>query len=457
MSQLDSVAQTALDRDAELDLLSHHVDDALRLARKAGATDVEVTAHSSLGLSVNVRLGDVETLEHMRDRGISVTAFIGRRKGSATSADLGAASIEACVRHAVDIARFTQEDACNGLADPERLARDFPDLDLWHPATIDAALAIERALACENAGRADARITNSEGAAFEAGLGLAVYGNSHGFLGRSAGTRYGQSCVLLAGQGDGMQRDYSYDSRRCIDDLESADETGREAARRTIARLDARRLKTGRMPVLLAPEVAKGVVGHLVSAVSGSALYRNASFLRDQAGERLFADWVNLAERPLLARGSASASFDAEGVATRERLLIDAGVLTGYVLSSYSARRLGLETTGNAGGARNLLLQPGGEDGVRTLDELLSLMDEGFYVTEVMGQGVNLVTGDYSRGATGFRVENGEIVHAVEEVTIAGNLRDMFLNVAASGSELDTRGNIHCGAVLISDMVVAGS
>lgn len=452
MSVSNMVSQSTLDREAELDALESHVREALRLARQAGATDAEATAHSSLGLSVNVRLGEVETLEYMRDRGIGVTVFIGRRTGHASSADLSRASIESCVRHALDFARFTQEDSCNGLAEPDLLEQSFPDLDLWHPAPMDAQTAIARALACENAGRDDARISNSEGAAFDAGLGLAVYGNSNGFLGRSSGTNYGQSCVLLAGQGDSMQRDYSFDSRRRLADLEAPEETGREAARRTVGRLGARRLNTGPMPVLLAPEVAKGLIGHLVGAISGAALYRNASFLRDQAGERLFADWVHLLERPRLARGANSAAFDCEGVATRERRLIDAGVLTGYVLSSYSARRLGLHTTGNAGGVRNLLLEPGG-DGA---EDLFARMGDGLYVTEVMGQGVNLVTGDYSRGATGFRVEQGKIAHPVEEVTIAGNLRDMFRNVVAAGPDIDTRGNIQCGKVLISSMVVAG-
>ena len=388
----------------------------------------------------------------MRDRGLAVTVFIGRRKGHASSADLSRHSIESCVRHALEFARFTQEDSCNGLAEPDLLARSFPDLDLWHPAPVDAETAIARALACETAGRSDERISNSEGAAFDAGLGLAVYGNSNGFLGRSSGTNYGQSCVLLAGKGDHMQRDYSFDSRRRLEDLETPEETGREAARRTVARLGARRLGTAQMPVLLAPEVAKGLIGHLVGAISGSALYRNASFLRDQAGERLFADWVNLLERPRLARGANSAAFDCEGVATRERRLVEAGVLTGYVLSTYSARRLGLQTTGNAGGARNLLLEPGG-DGA---GDLFARMGDGLYVTEVMGQGVNLVTGDYSRGATGFRVEQGTISHPVEEVTIAGNLRDMFRNVVAAGADIDTRGNIQCGTVLIGSMMVAG-
>jgi PmbA protein len=447
-----SVSQTSLDREAELDALEAHVLDALRQARQAGATDAEATAHSSLGLSVNVRLGEVETLEYMRDRGIGVTVFMGRRKGNASSADLSRGSVDSCVRHALDIARFTQEDACSGLADPDLLAQAFPDLDLWHPAPVDAESAIARALACENAGRNDRRISNSEGAAFDAGLGLAVYGNSNGFLGRSSGTNYGQSCILLAGKGDGMQRDYSFDSRRRLEDLEAPEDTGREAARRTVGRLGARQLKTAQMPVLFAPEVAKSLIGHLVAAVSGTALYRNASFLRDQAGERLFAEWLNLTERPHLPRGANSANFDCEGVATRERRLVEHGVLTGYVLSSYSARRLGLATTGNAGGVRNLLLEPGG-DGA---EDLFARMGDGFYVTEVMGQGINLITGDYSRGATGFRVENGEIAYPVEEVTIAGNLRDMFRNVAAAGTDIDTRGNFQCGKVLVSSMVVAG-
>lgn len=453
MSVSNMVSQSSLNREAELDALESHVLDALRRARQAGATDAEVTAHSSLGLSVNVRLGEVETLEYMRDRGIGVTVFIGRRKGNAASADLSRGSIESCVRHALDIARFIQEDSCNGLADPDQLAQSFPDLDLWHPAPVDAESAIARALACEDAGRSDDRISNSEGAAFDAGLGLAVYGNSNGFLGRSSGTNYGQSCILLAGKGDGMQRDYSFDSRRRIEDLETPEETGREAARRTVGRLGSQRLKTAEMPVLFAPEVAKSLIGHLVGAVSGSALYRNASFLRDQAGERLFADWLNLTERPHLLRGGNSASFDSEGVATRERRLVESGVLTGYVLSSYSARRLGLVTTGNAGGVRNLLLEPGGEGA----EDLFARMGDGFYVTEVMGQGVNLVTGDYSRGAVGFRVERGEIVHPVEEVTIAGSLRDMFRNVAAAGTDIDTRGNIQCGKILVSSMMVAGA
>lgn len=447
------VTQGSLDREAELDQLESHVREALRLAVAAGATEAEVSAHSSLGLSVNARLGEVETLEHMRDRGISVTVMIGRRKGDASSADLRRESLESCVRHAIDIARYTQEDASNGLADPDLLARDFPDLDVWHPVAVDAEAAIERALRCEEAGRAVEGISNSEGAGFNADLGLSVYGNTNDFIGRRAGTSYGQSCVLLAGKGDGMQRDYSWDTRRALADLEDPERTGREAARRTVRRLGARRPATAEVPVLFSSPVAKGLIGHLIGAISGSALYRNASFLRDCAGEQLFPDWLTLRERPHLPRGAKSAAFDREGVVTKGRDIVEAGILTGYVLSSYSARRLGLVTTGNAGGVRNLLLEPGG-DGA---GDPLAAMGDGLYVTEVMGQGVSLVTGDYSRGAAGFWVEGGEIAYPVEEFTVAGNLRDMFRDVAAAGADIDTRGNIHCGPVLIRNLMVAGT
>ncbi|MBT8058929.1 MAG: metalloprotease PmbA [Gammaproteobacteria bacterium] len=452
MSDSTMVAQRQLDREAELDALQEHALAALDRARANGASEAEVTAHSSQGLSAGVRLGEVETLEHTQDRGIGVTVFLGRSKGYASSADLRPESILACVDRAIDIARYTQEDKANGLAEPALLCTEFPDLDLWHPRAMDAGAAIERALACEAAGRSDDRISNSEGASFNAGLGLGVYANSNGFVGRSSGTHFGQSCVLLAGQGDGMQRDYSYDSRRSFEDLEDPETTGREAARRTVRRLGAQQLRTAEMPVLFAPDVAKGLIGHLLGAISGSALYRNSSFLRDRAGERLFPDWLQLRERPHLRRGICSSAFDGEGVATRERDVVGSGVLRAYLLSSYSARRLGLETTGNAGGARNLLLEPGG-DGA---EDPLGRLQDGFYVTEVMGQGVSLVTGDYSRGASGFRVEGGKLTHPVEEVTIAGNLEDMFRRIVLAGEDIDTRGNVHCGSVLISTMMVAG-
>lgn len=451
------VTQSVLDRDSELDRLQGLVEDALRQARQRGADAAEISANTSQGLSVAVRLGEVETLEHMQDRGVSVTVFLGRQKGHASSADLRSDSIRKCVDRALDIARYTQEDPASGLAEPEWLATEFPDLDLWHPEVMDATAAIDRALECENAGTEMHGIRNSEGAAFNAGLGLSVYGNTHGFIGRSAGTRYSQSCVLLAGEGDGMQRDYSYDSRRAFADLEAAADTGREAARKTLARINARPVPTESLPILFAPEVAKGLLGHLVGAVSGSSLYRNASFLKDRAGEKLFPSWLNIIEQPHLLRGAGSSSFDNDGVGTRDRELVSDGVLNGYVLSCYSARRLGLETTANAGGVRNLLLEPGRGGDKEATSELHKELKRGLLVTEVMGQGVSLVTGDYSRGATGFLIENGEIAAPVEEVTIAGNLADMFASIVASGADVDDRANLRSGSVLIDRMMVAGS
>ncbi len=450
MPEAIMLTQGGLDRETELDLLQDCVAAALRRAGEIGATQAEVAAHTSKGLSVNVRHGEVETLEHMQDRSVSITVYAGKCKAHASSAELGRDSILECVDRAMEIARFTQPDPHNGLADEDLMAHEFPDLDLWHPTVLDANRAIERARECEAAGLAEKGISNSEGAGFEASLGMGVYGNSHGFMGRSAGTRYSQSCVLIAGKGNGMQRDYSYDTQRDLVALEAPQKTGLEAAHKTLRRLGARQLKTGRMPVLFAAEVAKGLIGHMLGAVSGSALYRNASFLKDAAGTRIFPGWMRISERPLLRRGMNSSAFDNEGVATRENDLVDQGVLLRYVLSSYSGRRLGLPTTANAGGVRNLLVQPNAEN-------LLQNLPNGFYVTEVMGQGVSTVTGDYSRGATGFLVENGEISHPVEEVTIAGNLAQMFLGIEACGTNLDTRGNIHCGDILINSMTVAGA
>lgn len=450
MPENHMVTQAGLDREMELDKLQQCVAAALARAKKMGATQAEVSAHTSKGLSVNVRHGEVETLEHMQDRSVSITVYAGKCKAHASSADLAADSILACVDSAIDIARFTQPDPHNGLADESLMAVEFPDLDIWHPVSLDANKAIARAKECEGEGLQQAGISNSEGASFEAGLGIGVYGNSHGFIGRSAGTRYSQSCVLIAGKGNGMQRDYSYDTSRDLAALEDPQKTGLEAAQRTLRRLGARQLKTAQMPVLFAAEVAKGLIGHLLSAVSGTALYRNSSFLKDAAGTQVFPDWMNITERPRLLRGLGSSAFDNEGVATRQNDLVDRGRLLRYVLSSYSGRRLGLPTTANAGGVRNLLVQPNAEG-------LLEQVPNGFYVTEVMGQGVSTVTGDYSRGASGFLIENGEISFPVEEVTIAGNLSEMFLGIEACGSNLDTRGNVHCGDILIGKMTVAGS
>jgi PmbA protein len=300
-SQIES--GRSFEREAELDRLETLVRDVLRQAELKGSTQAEASASSSQGLAVTVRMGDVDILEQTRDSGLDLTVYKGRSKGHASCADLSEGSIRACVDRAIDIARFTQEDSCNGLAPAEQLAKEFPELDLWHPERLDAEAAIRRATEIEDAGRSDDRITNSEGASVSAGLGLSIYGNSHGFVGRSNGTRFGQNCVLIAGAGDKMQRDYSYDSRRSLSDLEAAEVTGREAAERTIRRLDARSIGTAEMPVLMAPEVARGIIGHLIGAISGSALYRNASFLKDAAGQKLFPDWLTIRERPRLPLG----------------------------------------------------------------------------------------------------------------------------------------------------------
>ncbi len=453
MNEKTMVAQGVPDREQELDRLSAHVEEAITRATQGGASQVEAQASMHAGVGVNVRLGEVETLEHNRDRGVSVTVYLGRSKGHASSADLQPGSVQNCVQRAMDIARYTQEDKCNGLADPDRLADSFPDLDLWHPRALDVTEAIERALECEAAGRADERISNSEGGSSSVHLGMSVYGNSNGFTGRSSGTQFGQSCVLIAGEGDSMQRDYWYDSRRCFADLEAPEYTGAEAARRTIRRLGASKIPTSKLAVLFAPEVARGLIGHFIGAISGGALYRNASFLKDTLGEQLFPDWLSISEHPFLRRAAGSSAFDAEGVATCGRDIIEQGNLTGYVLSSYSARRLGLETTGNAGGVHNLRLS--GKE--MPLQSLLRLMGDGLLVTEVMGQGVSTVTGDYSRGASGFRVEGGEITHPVEEVTIAGNLKNMFADFQALGDDRDDRSNIQSGSILLGEMTIAGS
>ncbi len=447
------VAQAVPDRDQELSEISACAEVAIKHARSLGADSSEVSASIHYGLNVNVRLGEVETLEHSRDRGMGISVYINDSKGHASSADLHMASIRRCVEKAIDIARFTEADKCNALAPAERMCQHFPDLDLWHPQPLDAVATMERALACEAAGLDCPEITNSDGASASAGFGLSVYANSNGFQGRRDGTSYGQSCVLIAGEGGSMQRDFWYDSRRAFSELEDAEKTGREAARRTVMRLGARNIPTCEVPVLFAPEVAKGIFGHLLGAISGGALYRNASFLKDTAGQRLFAEWMRLSERPFIKRGPSSAAFDAEGVATSERDIVNNGVLTGYVLGSYSACRLGLETTGNAGGVHNLLVEPGRY----SAGDLMQQMGTGLLVTEVMGQGVSIVTGDYSRGAGGFWIENGEIQYPVDEVTIAGHLKDMFMGIEAIGTDVDTRSNIQTGSMLLGKMTVAGS
>ncbi len=442
------------DSQRELDRLAGIAEDVLRRCRAKGASEVDLGVNIDEGLSVSVRLGEVESIERTRDRGLALTVFFGKRKGTASTADLNADSIEKTVEHACAIARHTEEDPCNGLADPDLLAHEFPDLDLWHPWDITTDEAVDLALACEQAGRDfDARISNSDGASVEIGSSLAVGATSHGFFSRERSTHHMISAALLAEDDAGMQRDYWYESVRAAGDFPGVASIGRMAAERTVARLGARKLATRECAVLFTPPVARSLVGNFLSAVSGGALYRKASFLLDHVGRRVFPDFVQISERPHLLRGQGSAAFDAEGVATRDSDLVRDGHLARYILGSYSARKLGLRSTGNAGGVHNVVMQAGGDD----FRALLRRMGTGLLVTELMGQGVSLITGDYSRGASGFWVENGEIAYPVEEITIASNLRDMFAGIVAVGNDVDRRSHILTGSILLDRMVVAGN
>jgi PmbA protein len=427
--------------------------EALARARQAGASAAEVGGSLATGLSVTVRKGEVETLEHQRDRGFSVTVYFGTRKGSASTSDLAPAAVAETVDKACTIARYTAEDPCAGLADPALLAREIPDLDLDHPWAIDPDHAVSIARDCEAAGLGfDAAISNTEGGSLSSHRSLRMYANSHGFSGGYASTSHSLSCALIAGKGDDMQRDYWYSTARRAEDLESPEAVGRRAAERALRRVGARRIGTRSVPVIFVAELARGFLSHMLGAIKGASQYRKASFLLGAAGTQVLPSWLTIEERPHLPRAPGSAPFDGEGVATRDRTLVAAGVLEGYVLSSYSARRLGLQTTGNAGGVHNLIVSTGSDD----LRSLIGKMGRGLVVTELMGHGVNGVTGDYSRGASGFWVEGGEIVHPVQEVTIAGNLKELYLDIQAIGADVDRRGVVQTGSLLIGRMTIAG-
>jgi len=427
---------------------------ALEEAQTRGASQAEAAVSQDTGLSVGVRLGEVETLEHQRDRSMGITVYFGQRKGSASTADFSLDAVRSTVAKACSFARFTAEDPCSGLADAALMARAPQSLDLSHPWNLNADRAIEIAKSCEAAALSfDARINNSEGASLSSHQGLHVYGNTHGFVGGYPTTSHTLSCVVLAGSGEEMQRDYSYSSSRDYRELQSAEAIGRESARRTVMRLDPRKLSTRRAPVLFVPEVARGLIGHFAAAIRGSSQYRQSSFLLNAVGQRVFPAGFSIAERPHIPKAMGSAPFDEEGVVTRDRELIEDGVLTGYILSSYSARKLGLQTTGNAGGAHNLLVAPNVVGGY---EAVLAKLGTGLVVSELMGQGVNTVTGDYSRGAAGFWVENGAIQYPVAEITIAGNLKTMLQGIVAVGDDIDTRGGVRVGSVLLEELTIAG-
>ena len=429
------------------------IADTLAVAGAEGTNAAEAAVSFSSALSVTVRLGEVETLEHHRNRSLAVTVYFGDSKGSASTSDWSAQAIRDTVRAACDIARHTAADPCAGLADPERLARGVLDLDLYHPWAIDASTAIELARNCEAAALGYApQIRNSEGGSVASQSSLVVYGNSNGFCNGYPSTRHYISCSVVGEDDTGMQRDHWYSIARNADDLEAGTEVGRRAAERTVRRLGGRRLNTRQVPILFAPDMARGIFGHFIGAIRGGALYRKASFLVDHLGRQVFPSHIHIREEPHLRGALGSAPFDSEGVATTARDLVQEGVLQGYILDSYAARRLGMETTGNAGGVHNITVAPGQQN----YEQLLRLMDTGLLVTELMGHGINLVTGDYSRGASGFWVEGGEIRYPVEEITIAGNLRSMFAGIVEVGRDIDTRGSIRCGSLLIEGMTVAG-
>lgn len=435
--------------------LESKVAQTLEIAKAKGATAASVSLSLDQGLSVSVRQGEVETLEFQRDRGLGVTVYLGQSKGHASSGDLSDAALAEAVDAALSIAKYTAEDPHAGLADAELMATDIADFDLYHPWDISTDKAIDLALEVEQAAfDVDERITNSDGGSVYTGRGLRVYGNSHGFIASASGTNHSVSAAVIAQDADGaMQRDYWFDSQRNPAQMMAAKLVGRQAGERTVARLGARQLGTMTAPVVFAAPVARGLIGHVMGAIRGGAIYRKSSFMLDKVGQQVFSPLVQIAENPHLVGGVSSSSFDGDGVTTRAQSFVTDGVLQTYSLGSYSARQLGLKTTANAGGVRNLSVASTAGD----LSSLLATMGNGLLVTELMGQGVNGVTGDYSRGASGFWVENGVIAYPVEEITIAGNLCQMYQSIEAIGSDVDRRGNIACGSILLDSMSIAGA
>jgi len=435
-----------------LDEIKQMSEDVLKVAKALGATAAEAELSLSVGQSVSVRMNEVEHIEYNRDKGVSVTVYFGKQKGHASTSDLTPQALKDTVAAACNIAKYTAKDDFCGLADADLMATDIQDLDLNHPWNISVDEAIEIAKACEAAAlQVDSRINNSEGASVSAGTGFFAYSNSHGFTGGYPSSRHGISCSVIAESGTNMQRDYWYSTARAADDLQTAAEIGRIAGERTVRRLDAKKIKTCQVPVLFEAPLASGLISSLISAISGGNLYRKSSFLLDSLGKQIASPLLNIYEDPFVKRGLASSPFDNEGVATHARQLVKDGILQGYVLSSYSARKLGMKTTGNAGGNHNLIVQPSGLDFAGLLKE----MGTGLVVTELLGHGMNMVTGDYSRGAAGFWVENGVIVHPVEEITIASNMADMLKMIVAVGNDVLVQGSKQVGSILIERMTVA--
>ncbi len=429
------------------------IEQLLERAKTQGASSAEASASYQTGLSVSVRLGDVETVEFNRDRGLSVTVYFGHRTGTASTSDIKPEAIRDAVDKACQMAKFTAEDPCSGLPDKNLLAWDYPELDLCHPWPLEAEQAITIAKQCEDAARQyDKRITNTEGAQVNSHQGLIMRANSLGFSGGYQTSSHSIVCSSIAQNGDGMQRDMWYTAARAADELEDVETVGRKASERAIKRLGGRKLKTQQLPVIFHAEVAAGLFGHMISAIRGGSLYRKTTFLLDYLNKQIFPEWLSICEQPHLKKAMGSAPFDREGVKTQDLEIIKHGVLQSYLLDSYSARRLEMQSTGHAGGVHNLKVNTGEQ----SLNDLIKQAGSAVLITELMGQGINGITGDYSRGAAGFWVENGEIQYPIEEITVASNLKRMFMGIQAIANDVDLRRNIRTGSVLIDNMTIAG-
>lgn len=434
--------------------LERQVERILDEAKKQGATACEVSVSTSQSLAVTVRQRELETVEFNRDQGFGITLYVGQRKASASTTSTDIRAIQDTVAAALEIAKHTSEDEYAGLADIQLMAKDLPDLALFYPWDITTDKVIEMALACESSAfDVDKRVTNADGTSLTTWQGCRVYGNSHGFMGGYASTNHSLSCVMIAEQDGQMQRDYWYDTALCAGQLEAPHKIGQKAAERTVSRLGARSVNTCEVPVIFSAEIAGSLFGNLLSAISGGNIYRKTSFLEGSIGQQLFPNWLSIDERPRLKSVLGSASFDADGLATYDKFIIENGQLMTYLLGVYSGRKLGLPSTANASGCHNVLVSHTDDN----LKALLKKMNKGLLVTELMGDGVNMVTGDYSRGASGFWVENGEIQFPVQEVTIASNLKEMFAQIVAIGNDIDTRRNLKTGSILIEKMAIAGS
>ncbi len=429
------------------------IDYVLKLAKKKGASEAEADIGTGIGLNANVRKGEIDKMEFERDKGLSVTIYMKGQKGNASTSDFSRDTLDQTVEAAFNIATYASQDPFAGLVEADEIAKEVPNLELFHPWSISPEQAVELAIECEQlAFEQDKRITNSDGTVVSTYSGATLYGNTHGFIDGWSWSVHSIDCTMIAKDDKGMQRDGWYSKARDYKDLEDIKSISKEAARRTLGRLSSRKLSTCQAPVIFEAPVASGLFSALITAISGSSLYRRASFLLDKKCEKIFSDHITIREQPHLSKALGSAPFDNDGVATKARDIVKDGVLQDYVLSGYSARRLGLETTGNAGGVHNLIIEPGSNN----LEELIKQMNTGLLITDMIGFGVNQVTGDYSRGASGFWIENGEIAYPVEEITVAGNLKDMYQQIAAIGNDIDYRGNTRTGSVLLENMTIAG-